>query len=48
MLPSIAREFGSQLHNFVSRAKYIKECLAWVLTVRYNLDHTTFEFMLLA
>jgi hypothetical protein len=33
MFAYIALEFGSQLRNFVSRAKYIRECLAYVLTV---------------
>jgi hypothetical protein len=28
MFAYIALEFGSQLRNFVSRAKYIRECLA--------------------
>jgi hypothetical protein len=47
MFAYIALDFGSQHLNFVSQAKYIRECLAQVLTVWYNLDHTTFEFMLL-
>jgi hypothetical protein len=48
MLAYIALEFWIQLYNFVSRVKYIREYLAYVLMVWYNLDHITFEFKLLA
>jgi hypothetical protein len=33
MFAYIALKYGSQLHNFVSRAKYIRKCLAKVLMV---------------
>jgi hypothetical protein len=33
MFVYITLEFGSHLHNFVSRAKYIRERLAYVLMV---------------